>query len=225
MTSNNTSETYGKINTSGNVNQTGSFSAGSYSGSAIRPWHSIRNEIKAVVIEPSITQLGREMFTDCNSIESVTLPGTIKNYQWGAFSYCSGLKTVIFEAGTVNLGESKMFIGCENLRQVYVPDTVASIPTNTFDNTFFDQYGNFARNSVVIDCPLTACGTAFNNAVVTNVYFEEISGNALKSSTVINRNSKITNLYLPASATSVHDVFWRWVNNKADGGYVCRDIA
>ena len=50
----------------------------------------------AIVIDEGITAIGAACFKNCSNIVSVTIPDTLEEIQYGAFSGCSGIRGDIY---------------------------------------------------------------------------------------------------------------------------------
>lgn len=120
------------------------------------PWESYLDQIKTVVIGEGITHIGNKAFYDCTSLQSVSMPSTLKTIGNAAFMNCYALPTLImpnsvtyagWEAfsnctSLVNLHISTSleeipscgFLGCTSLRSVVIPDSVTSLAGSTFSN-------------------------------------------------------------------------------------------
>lgn len=48
-----------------------------YSSSANRPWHDVRDQIKKVVVEDGVTEIGDLAFYDCKALTSITIPNSV----------------------------------------------------------------------------------------------------------------------------------------------------
>ena len=71
-------------------------------------------------------------FSDCISLESVTIPGSVEFIAESLFTGCKKLKSVVFEEGVAEI-RNKVFENCLNLKTVKIPDSVTKI------NCTFDQ--------------------------------------------------------------------------------------
>ena len=80
---------------------------------------------KQDVKEIDYTALARAQIT------SVTIPGSIEFIDYGAFSDCSNLETVILEEGVKTIGESA-FYNCSNLKSITIPTSVTKIDDYAF---------------------------------------------------------------------------------------------
>ena len=80
-----------------------------------------------------VTEIGSWSFFDCKTIESITLPGSIRTIGSNAFNGCIALKSIALSKG-LNLLDSGAFTGCISLESISIPDTVTSIGTGTFSS-------------------------------------------------------------------------------------------
>lgn len=119
-------------------------SANTYRSSA--PWCQYGSDIKRVVIEEGITNVGECAFTDlpnlrsisiprtvtqidiaafynCTGLEAVTVPGNVKTIRRKAFAFCTSLKYATLENGVETVGGS-VFYECHKLKSVSIPNSV-----------------------------------------------------------------------------------------------------
>ena len=103
-----------------------------YNYSSVRPWSDYVGSIKTVVIESGVTSLTPYAFLDCANLESVSLPGSLKNIGHSAFLNCTKLSNVVIPGGVTVIGQA-VFQNCESLTSVTIPDTVTEIGRFAFD--------------------------------------------------------------------------------------------
>lgn len=118
-------------------------------------------DLKEVVIEEGVTEIGVDAFSVCTSLETVTLPESLQKIGEGAFEYCSSLSeiripenvTVIgqrafhcckkFTSVTIPAGVTEIdyatFAYCEELSTVVIPETVTKIGECAFQNCGFSS--------------------------------------------------------------------------------------
>ncbi|MDD4110817.1 MAG: leucine-rich repeat protein, partial [Clostridia bacterium] len=87
--------------------------------------------IKEMVFPDSITTMGNYILSNCNSIETITVPylhTTVTNLF--GLNICSKIKTMTVTGG--NLIPESAFSGCNNLTTVVISDSVTSIGRNAF---------------------------------------------------------------------------------------------
>jgi hypothetical protein len=65
------------------------------------PWSEIANNIKHVVVDEGITDMGSRAFWGCENLETVKLPSTCTSYGGLTFAECPKLKEVVVAATTV----------------------------------------------------------------------------------------------------------------------------
>ena len=95
-----------------------------------------KNEkIKSVVIPSSVKVIGNDAFSDCTSLEKVTLPDGLFYIASSAFSY-TGLTSVTFPK-TLEYLDYHAFFGCDNLAEINIPDDAAFLFKNATECTVF----------------------------------------------------------------------------------------
>ena len=97
-----------------------------------RPWASYTESIKTVIIDSSITGIGKRAFYNCSNLSSVEIPDTVTYIGPGAFRNCS-LTSVDIPASVETLGSSA-FNGCTNLKSATLHDGLKTIDSSTFTN-------------------------------------------------------------------------------------------
>lgn len=92
--------------------------------------------LKTIQFPPSLKHIGGSAFSDCSSLEKISLPG-LDGIGENAFSGCTSLKEVRIPSTLQNVGDGA-FYGCSNLADIYTYTVEPiSIGQNTFDgNTY-----------------------------------------------------------------------------------------
>ena len=145
------------------------------------PWKEYRGDIKAVVIEDGVTNIGAYAFDNCSGITSVVIGNSVTSIGEYAFYNCTGL-TCIEIPNSVTSIEMGAFNGCSGLTSIEIPYSVTSIGTYAFQycyrlasivvdegNTVFDSRDNCnaiiytASNTIVLGC----YNTTFPNSVTS----------------------------------------------------------
>ena len=87
---------------------------------------------KNVVVPDGVERIGNQWFWGCE-VESVTVPGSVREIGANAFSECKSLREVVFQ------GQSKLkiigkgaFNGCKNLAKIDLPEELTSIEDKAF---------------------------------------------------------------------------------------------
>ena len=117
-------------------------------------WGPYIEQIKSVVVQPGITELGGYAFAGAKQLQSVSLPNTLKSMIDMVFARCSSLKTISLPDSITNMGGgvfmectaltslkfpanlktvwSQMLMGCTSLTSIILPPNVESIMTRAF---------------------------------------------------------------------------------------------
>lgn len=126
------------------VNGTGTMYEGTFASGL--PWHD-RTDIKSVVINDGVEDIGRGAFDDCVNLSSVIIPDSVTSIHMDAFRGCSNLTSVIlsdnitaigawafYGSGLTTLtipgsatGGDEVFAYCPNLKNVIIQDGFKTI--------------------------------------------------------------------------------------------------
>ena len=131
------------------------------SGTGALIGNAFRNhtEIKHVIIEEGITDIGSQAFYNCANLVSVSNPSTLKGIGVQAFQNCKQLDTINFPEGLTTIG-STAFYECNSLRSIHLPSTVMTINQDAFLRTF-------SVTSIVVDPTNTKYDSRNNcNAII-----------------------------------------------------------
>ncbi len=115
----------GKLTISGSGNVPENITAMDY------PWYESRKSIKSVVIEDSVTHIGRLAFASCSNLTEVSMGKNVTSIGPSAFSNCESL-TEIELPEMITTIPANLFTHCTNLKQVIIPEKVTSIGMNAF---------------------------------------------------------------------------------------------
>ena len=122
------------------------------------PWYGCYKQIKSVIIEEGITEIGQNAFHFCYNLTSVSIPDSVKAIDEYAFYLCTGLESVTIPKGVENIG-ALSFYGCESFTEVTIPDNVLTIGDSAFKICMNLEY-------VYIGSGVTSIGEeAFENCV------------------------------------------------------------
>ncbi|MBO5334117.1 MAG: leucine-rich repeat protein [Clostridia bacterium] len=95
------------------------------------PWHKYREKIVSVIINGTITSIGKCAFYGCSSLEGITVCATITLIEEHAFYSCSALKSINIPNKVSMIG-SHAFCGCKSLDYIVIPDNITTIGENAF---------------------------------------------------------------------------------------------
>ena len=109
----------------------------------------------------TVTSIGNSAFSWCSGLTSVVIPDGVTSIGNSAFSYCSGLTSVTIPDSVTSIGNGA-FSWCSDLTSVTIPDIVTSIGNHAF---FFT-----GLTSITIPDGVTSIGnSAFKCSGLTSV--------------------------------------------------------
>jgi hypothetical protein len=97
----------------------------------LAPWSAYQADIKEVVIENGVTNIGACAFKDYKNITSVTIPNSVKSIDYRAFYGCYALQSITIPNSVTRI-EGDAFYLCKNLASVTISNSVETIEDNTF---------------------------------------------------------------------------------------------
>ena len=89
--------------------------------------------LTSVTIPSGVTNIGESAFHDCSGLSSVTIPSSVTSIDIYAFVGCSGLEDVTISSGVMSIG-SQAFKSCSGLTSVTIPSSVTNIGSGAFTN-------------------------------------------------------------------------------------------
>ena len=119
---------YGTLTISGTVNmENWNLSSGEKKESPFKN----NKEIKHVVIEDGVTDIGYCAFGDCSNLKDITIADSVTNIGKLAFKNCSSLENIIIP-NSVEVINSYTFYNCNNITRVTIPTGVTTIDRKAF---------------------------------------------------------------------------------------------
>ena len=94
-----------------------------------------------VTIPGSVTEIGYGAFSGCSSLTSIKIPKNVTTIRDGAFIGCEKITSIVIPVG-VNKLEDYTFSGCKNLKSITIPKSVTEIGEELL-NWVTDDYGQF----------------------------------------------------------------------------------
>ena len=87
--------------------------------------------VKRVVIEDGITNIGNSAFNDCLNLTEITIPDSVISFGNYVFSGCERLKTVVIPEGVTTISRH-LFDNCLSLTSITLPSTLITIDEYSF---------------------------------------------------------------------------------------------
>lgn len=83
------------------------------------------------VIPEGVTSIGKEAFTECRGLQSISIPESVTSIGEKAFSYCSSLKSISIPESVTQIG-AEAFLWCRRLQSINIPESIRSIAQGLF---------------------------------------------------------------------------------------------
>ena len=98
------------------------------------------SNLSEIVLPDTLTKVGDNAFSGCNSLKTVVLPDDITSIGSGVFYNCTSLSSVTLPSGLTALGVANneangckgLFYGCTSLKELTLPENIKQIGYNTF---------------------------------------------------------------------------------------------
>jgi hypothetical protein len=96
------------------------------------PWFSQRSNIKKVVINNGVTNIGSGAFYKCYNLTSISIPNSVKSIGVFAFGACTDLTSVTIPNSVTSIGKKAFY--SSGLTSVAIPNSVTNIDKAAFAN-------------------------------------------------------------------------------------------
>ena len=87
--------------------------------------------LQSVTIPNSVKSIGDKAFSGCKSLQSITIPNSVTSIGGEAFSWCHSLQSVTIPNSVTSIGNSA-FDWCDSLQSITIPNSVTSIGDRAF---------------------------------------------------------------------------------------------
>ena len=128
------SELTWSLDSDGVLRVSGYGSMNDYSGFNVCPWENHKDQIKKIIIDYGITNIGGHAFEKCEKLSSVSIPNTITNIGDCTFRDCTDLTSVVIPDSVTVIGKAAFYC-CSSLSSVTILGDDINIGLWTFDKT------------------------------------------------------------------------------------------
>lgn len=97
-----------------------------WESSSTTDWHVIKDNIKNVIINEGVTNIGSWAFYEFKNLINVKIPNGVINIGDDAFDWCSSLTSIEIPNSVKKIGEGA-FATCQSLINIRIPSSVTSI--------------------------------------------------------------------------------------------------
>lgn len=91
------------------------------------------SSLTSVTLPTTITTIGTSAFNYCTSLVSIALPNSLTTIDGGAFNMCTSLISITFPSSLTTVGINA-FSSCYSLKFVTIPSTITTIGNNAFSS-------------------------------------------------------------------------------------------
>lgn len=131
------------------------------------PWTmNYSPNIKSIVVDEGVTEIGNFAFSLCGNAETVTLPNSVKKIGIYAFANCEKLTSICVPEGVTEIAQQTFFF-CARLEDVKLPETLVTINSAAF-------YGCGNLNEIIMPKSVKYIeGNAFDGGInYKNIYYK-----------------------------------------------------
>ncbi|WP_144007472.1 leucine-rich repeat protein [Prevotella sp. P4-98] len=158
--------------------------------------------LQSVTIPNSVTGIGGDAFYLCESLQSVTIPNSVTGIEDEAFYLCESLQSVTIPNSVISIGDGA-FSSCESLQSVTIPNSVTSIGDEAFG-------GCTSLQSITIPNSVTSIGDeAFSVCKSLQSITIPISVTSIGDGAFCLCKS-LQSVTIPNSVTSIENEVFRW---------------
>lgn len=119
------------LSSSGVLTISGNGAIPDYNSYSDVPWYKMHNNIKEVIIDAGVTEVGKYAFFDCSNLKTVSLPSTLTRIGQGGFFDCESLQSIEIPDSVTELGIQAF--GWSGLTSVTIPDSVKTVEVYCFE--------------------------------------------------------------------------------------------
>lgn len=129
-------------------------------------WSDYDTQIKEVVINEGVENIGDRAFGyegawSCENLTKIIIPESITHIGEGAFENCSSLQEIVIPDSVTHIGKNA-FKNCTDLTKIIIPESIISIGENAFANTaFYNDPSNWENGVLYLDKYLIEADNSF----------------------------------------------------------------
>lgn len=104
------------------ISGTGAMWHASEASTNFAPWYGYHNNIKSIVMNEGVANIGASVFRYCQNMTSLSLPSTLTRIDAYAFFMCRSIESITIPEGVTYIGSSA-FSNCHSLKNLVLPST------------------------------------------------------------------------------------------------------
>ena len=163
---------------------------------------AFRNKESSYIIPNSITGIGPNAFSHCETLSNIFIPNSVTSIGDNAFWGCKSISSIVIPNSVTSIGDNA-FGGCTTLSKIVIPNSMTSIGNRAFDSCA-------SLSSIVIPNSVTSIGdSAFWGC--TSLFCIIIPDSVTSiGSCAFSNCSSLSNIVIPNSVTIIgFNTFYR----------------
>lgn len=129
----------------------------------------VPKDVTEVIVADGVTKIIGHAFSDCTSLESISIPDSVTSIYPGAFENCTSLKSVTIPQQIKHI-PSDLFLGCRSLESVLIPPGVESIGADAFRRCISLKSITLPKNlEIIYDWAFGSCKSLESIVIPENV--------------------------------------------------------
>ncbi len=183
------------LDANGTLTISGNGAMENYTEDGDAKWFEYREQIKRVIINEGITNIGDYAFSGCDKLTKVYIPDSVTIIGHFSFYYCTALNDISIPNYVTDIGTCA-FQNCTGLTNFIMPDSVNFLGDGIFSNCHALNELKLSKNISCITNGLFACCYSLTSVTVPEGVMS-INGGAFDSC------SNLTSINIPDSVTSI----------------------
>ena len=153
------------------------------------------NSLTSINISNSVTTIGWAAFSDCDSLTSINIPNSVTTIGNGAFRDCKSLTSINIPNSVTTIGKD-VFWGCKSLTSINIPNSVTTIGKAAFCRCESLNSINIPNSVTTIGSLAFACCLSLTSINVPNsvTTIENRAFTSCESLTSINIPNSVTTI-------------------------------
>lgn len=183
------------LDANGTLTISGNGAMENYTEAGDAKWFEYREQIKRVIINEGITNIGDYAFSGCDKLTKVYIPDSVTIVGHYSFSYCTALSDISIPNYVTDIGTCA-FQNCTGLTKFIMPDSVNFLGEAIFYDCHALNEIKLSKNISCIAGGLFTCCYSLTSVTVPEGVMS-INGGAFDSC------SNLTSINIPDSVTSI----------------------
>ena len=148
-----------------------------YTNSNNIPWRDYISQVKQIVINSGVVNIGNMAFADCQNLEKVSIPNTVTKIGSSSFSHCTILDSIIIPNNVTEIGPYA-FWNCKSLSNIQWPTGLQTIGNAAFFQCSSLEYINLVSVVTIEDNAFQSCNSVKKVSLPKNL--ERINATVFK---------------------------------------------